>query len=316
MSKYDLSGIVTDIKKRFAKEPRRAAKVGLGSAMRKLTDSDFIIMPEWWSSPDGTNTKGIALGRITMLAGDSDSGKTSGCIVAMKAALEQGCIVIYVETESKTTPKDLAEWGVDPDQVILIQSTIAEEAFELMFDAWDHAKDKYPDAKLLVIFDSLGNTVSLRDSEIDLIEQSQRPGGKGAINRLAISKLVAKKDEDNAAILFVNYTYDNIGSAGKTNAGGKAVNFFSSLTYQTTRVKWLEKEQGGRTIRIGARVAWKLYKNHIDKSNPGPKEVVLDITAEGVKLYKPEKKKEEAKGKSRFKKKRETKPTPEEVQDA
>jgi len=283
MSKFDMGGIANTLKKRFEKsDPRRARKVGTGNSLRSLTEKDFIKMPEWWQA--GTNTLGLPFGKIVMLAGDSDSGKTSAAIEAMKAALAQDVGVIYVETEGKTTPQDLLNWGVDPDQIILVQASIAEEAFQLMFDAWDAFKDKYPDAPLLVIYDSLGNQVSMRDAEIDLTEQKSKPGGKGAINRLAINKMVAKKEEDNAAIFFVNYTYDNMGSPGKTNAGGKAVNFFSSLTYQTSRKKWVEATKKGKKVRLGAEVVWKLYKNHINKAEPGLKEINLRITSEGIKL--------------------------------
>lgn len=217
-----------------------------------------------------------------MIAGDSDSGKTSCAISAMKAAQKQNVIILYIETEGKTTSDDMKAWGVDPEGIITIQSAVAEESFELMFSAWDKVVAKYPNVPILLIFDSLGNTVSMRDAEIDLTEQNSKPGGKGAINRLAINKLVAKRDETNAAILFINYTYDNIGSPGKTNAGGKAVNFFSSLTFQTSRKCWAEKQVKGEKVRIGAEVVWKLFKNHLSKGKDLKKEVTLRITTEGI----------------------------------
>jgi RecA/RadA recombinase len=237
-------------------------------------------MPKWWQ--DATNTKGIPLGRIVMIAGDSDSGKTSAAIEAMKSAQRQDFAVLYVETEGKTTTNDLQSWGVDVNQVMLVQSAVAEEAFELMFQLWDTFFDQNPEGKLFVVFDSLGNVVSKHDSELDLTTDHQKPGGKGKTNRLGLNKLIAKQKEDNVSMLVINYTYDNIGSPGKTNAGGKAVNFFSCLTYQTSRKQWLEKTVKGQKVRIGARVQWRLFKNHIDKANPGPKIVELDITADGV----------------------------------
>ncbi len=282
MAKIDMGKVVSSVQKLYNKNPDRLAKLGVGDKLRGLEDKDFLTMPEWWQK--GTNTKGLPFGKIVMIAGDSDSGKTSCSIAAMKAAQEQGVGVIYVETEGKTTTQDMTAWGVDPSQVALVQSSIAEEAFEMMFAAWDAFFDTYPDKKLLVIFDSLGNVVSKRDTQIDLMESSQKPGGKGQINRLGLNKLVAKRDEDDVAVLMVNYTYDNIGSPGKTNAGGKAVNFFSSLTYQTSRKQWLEKTVKGEKVRIGARVQWRLFKNHLNKSAPGPKSIELDITAEGIKL--------------------------------
>jgi hypothetical protein len=56
------------------------------------------------------------------------------------------------------------------------------------------------------------------------------------------------------------------------------------LTYQTSRKSWLEKTVKGEKVRYGAKVQWKLFKNHIDKTNPGPKVIELDITKEGIEL--------------------------------
>jgi RecA/RadA recombinase len=277
-----MGGLAADIRKQFKDNPKMAKRIGVGSNLSKLTDADYIIMPEWWKSCTGV--PGLPFGKLVMIAGDSDSGKTSAAIEAMKAAQSQEVGVIYVETEGKTTEHDLRNWGVDPNGILLIQSGIAEEAFELLFAAWDNFKIKYPAAKLLVVFDSIGNVVSQRDSEIDLMEQDSKPGGKGKINRLAINKMVAKRDEDQAAILVINYTYDNIGSPGKTNAGGKAVNFFSSLTFQTTRKGWYERTVGGQKVRAGADVVWKLFKNHLDKSGLNKKEFTLRITSEGINV--------------------------------
>lgn len=280
MSKFNMNELANDIKKQFKNNPNLSKRIGVGSNLSKLEDKDFIILPDWWKQCTGS--PGLPFGKLVMIAGDSDSGKTSAAIEAMKAAQSQEIGIIYVETEGKTTENDLKAWGVDPSGILLVQSGIAEEAFELLFNAWDGFSEKYPDSKLLVVFDSIGNVVSQRDSEIDLTEQDSKPGGKGKINRLAINKMVGRRDKDNAAILIINYTYDNIGSPGKTNAGGKAVNFFSSLTFQTTRKGWYEQTVKGQKVRAGALVSWKLFKNHLDKSGLKKKEFTLKITSEGI----------------------------------
>lgn len=282
MSKFNMTSLVSDIRKSFKENPKMAKRIGVGSNLSKLGSEDFITMPQWWA--ECTGVPGLPFGKLVMIAGDSDSGKTSVAIEAMKAAQAQEVGVIYVETEGKTTENDLKNWGVDPSGILLVQSSIAEEAFELLFAAWDGFKSKYPGSRLLVVFDSIGNVVSQRDSEIDLMEQNSQPGGKGKINRLGINKMIAKRDEDNAAILMINYTYDNMGSPGKTNAGGKALNFFSSLTFQTTRKGWYEKTVSGKKIRVGADVSWKLFKNHLDKAGSNKKDFVLRITSEGIKV--------------------------------
>lgn len=277
-----MTKLAENIRKEFKDKPNLFKRVGVGSNLSKLSDSDFITMPPWWKKVTGV--PGLPFGKLVMIAGDSDSGKTSTAIEAMKAAQSQGIGIIYVETENKTTEADLKNWGVDPDSILLVQSSIAEEAFELLFSAWDKFKEQYPGEKLLIVFDSIGNVVSKRDSEISLTEQDSKPGGKGKTNRLAINKMISKRDEDNAAILILNYTYDNIGSPGKTNAGGKAVNFFSSLTYQTSRKAWIESQVKGKKVRAGALVVWKLFKNHLDRSGNCKKESTLKITSEGIEV--------------------------------
>jgi len=278
---YDLSKVTEKIKAKFAKkDPRRAKQIGVGDNLANLGEGDFIKMPDWWQK--ATNTPGLPFGRTVILAGRTDSGKTSAAIQAMKAAQDQNVAIIYVETENKTTTDDLTAWGVDPSQVIVIKATIAEEAFDLLFEAWDAFKDKYPEAPLLVIFDSIGNAISQRDNTLNMVEQSSQPGGKGKANRLGISKITAKRDQDRAAILLISYTYANLGSIGVTIAGGDANMLFASLVYRTTRVGDIEKTIKGEKKKVGTKVQWTLVKNHINKKDPGMKKVNLAITAEGI----------------------------------
>ncbi len=281
MSKFDLSKVVADARK-LHKPTDASGSIGVGDNLKTMTDSDYLTMPKWYQ--EATRTKGLPYGGIVMIAGDSDSGKTSCAIAAMKAAQEQGVGVLYVETEGKTTTQDLINWGVDPSQVMLVKSSIAEEAFTLLFDLWDTFHKHNPTAKLLVVFDSIGNVVSKHDMTMDMTTTNQKPGGKGKTNRQGINSLIAKSRRGNTTTLVINYTYDNIGSPGKTNAGGKALNLFSSLTYQTSRKSWIEATVKGVKVRKGAKVQWKLFKNHIDKPNPGPKVVEMDITAEGIQV--------------------------------
>lgn len=280
--KFDLSKVVEETNKLYSKNPNGLGSIGVGDNLRSLDDTNFLVLPDFWQKI--TNSKGIPFGGYVMIAGDSDSGKTSMAITTMKAAQEQGVAILYVETENKTTTQDLVSWGVDPTQIMVVKATLAEEAFTKMFKLWDNFSKMYPNEKLLVVFDSIGNTVSRHDMELDMMSENSKPGGKGKTNRAGVEAMIARMAKGNVAGLIINYTYDNIGSPGKTNAGGKALNFFSSLTYQTSRKQWLEPTVKGKKVRIGAKVQWKLFKNHINKANPGPKVVELDITAEGITL--------------------------------
>jgi len=277
--KYDVASVVESVKKQF-KSDKFQAKIGLGSDLRILDEKDYIKLGKWWSEP--TRLIGFPLGRLVTVSGPSDSGKTSFAIQVMKAAQEQDVAIIYCETEGKTTENDLADWGVDPSQVMKVSSFVAEELFEALLATWDDFKEKYPTAPLLVIIDSIGNLLSRRDEEIDMLEQSSSPGGKGKANRLGLSKILTRMSRDNAGVLLISYTYANMGSPGQTTAGGGAMHLFSSLMYQTSRRAWYERTQDGKKVRAGADVIFKLQKNHINKKDPGAPKITFRVTKEGM----------------------------------
>lgn len=289
MSKFDFSKTISKIQNSLKGDERRANQFGLGDNLESVSNdpADYVVMPEWFKESFGI--MGLRFGHFVQWAGEPDSGKTSISLLAIRRAQEQGYAVIYVETEGKTSEEDLIAAGINPSALITIRSKIVEEAFDAANLAIDAVFNDYPDAKLLLVFDSYGNTVSMRDSELKMVDSSAMVGGAAKMNRLGIGAIAAKQINHPIACLIVNYTYDNMGSPGKTNAGGKALNFHCMLTVQTSRKAWYERTVGGEKVRAGADVLWKVYKNHYAKALKGvdgkplllPKEVTLRITADG-----------------------------------
>lgn len=290
MSKFDFSKTIKRVQDSYKKDQRMADQIGDGMALEEISTNpaDYVVMADWWKEKFGV--LGLKFGHMVQVAGKSDSGKTSISLDAMKRAQVQGYGIIYVETESKTGPEDLIAAGIDPNGVICINSSITEEAFELGLKAWDSFFQDFPSEKLLFVYDSFGNTVSMRDSGISMTEKSAMVGGAAKTNRLGLSAMRAKMIKDPVAVLLVNRTYDNMGSPGKTNAGGDAINFFSMLTVQTARKGWYERTVGGQKVRAGAVVVWNVYKNHYAKALRDadgktillPKSVELKITGDGI----------------------------------
>ena len=265
------------------KDKKKAAMISTGAEMTTpVNDEDFVVLPEWFQTMSGT--KGLPFGYVVMIAGNTDSGKTSFTIEAMRSAQQQGVNVILVDTEKKTTSRRLEQWDVNPEQIARVQPEYLEQAYDGI-DKWvDYIKDADPDSKILIVFDSVGNTPSVKEVEND-VDDTLQLGLAAKSNKRGMRRLVPKLKQDNIAMLMINQTYDNIASPGKTNAGGKAIDFFSCLTYQTTRKSWLEKTVKGEKKRIGARVRWTLYKNHlINDEHDVSKVSDIDITSEGMKL--------------------------------
>lgn len=281
--KIDLNLLAEKIRKQFKDDKSAASAISTGADMTTPTDdNDFVVMPEWWLKASGI--KGLPFGYLFMIAGNTDSGKTSATIQAMKAAQEQGVYVILVDTEKKTTKNRLINWGVDPEQIARVQPQYLEEAYDGI-DKWiDQLKDADPDAKILIIFDSLGNTPANAETKND-VDESLQMGLAAKVNKRGLRRLIPRLSRDKIHLLIINQTYANMGSPGRTNAGGNAADYFSALTFQTSRFKWLEKGSDANKIRVGARVQWTLYKNHLlETDSLLQKKALIDITKDGMKF--------------------------------
>jgi recombination protein RecA len=283
----DFKAAAEKIRKSF-KDKDKAASISTGSEMTTPTeDEDFVLMPEWWK--DLTGVKGLPFGFVVMIAGNTDSGKTSATIEAMKCAQEQDIKIILVDTEKKTTKTRLTQWGVNPDNLARVQPEYLEDAYDGI-DKWIEAiKADNEDNKILLIFDSVGNTPAKKESETD-VDDTLQLGLAAKVNKRGFRRLIPRLKRENIAVMLINQTYNNLGSPGRSNAGGKAMDFFSCMTYQTSRKRWLEsgiKEK----VRTGAEVKWDLYKNHLIESDHSIKKSgLIQITAKGMKLVTSEKK--------------------------
>jgi len=289
----DIGSLAEKIRKTY-KDQKKATIISTGAEMTTPTEpEDFVVMPEWWQKMSGC--LGLPFGYVVMIAGNTDSGKTSATIEAIKSAQEQDISVILADTEKKTTAKRLLNWGVNPEQVARVQPEYLEEMYDGIEHWWNAIKDANPDQKILIVIDSLGNTPAKKEAESD-VEDTLQLGVAAKTNKRAFRRMVSRLKSENVVILVINQTYNNLGSPGKSNAGGKAVDFFSCLTYQTARKKWLEKGKDEKAERIGARVTWTLYKNHlIDVDQKMMKSAQIDITKDGMHLVDLAKEKKEKK---------------------
>lgn len=280
--KLDLKAISEKIRKSFKDDKRSAQVFGTGAdIMTPTKDEDFVILDSWFKQ--STGVLGLPFGYVFMIAGNTDSGKTSFAIEAIRQAQSQGIQVILVDTEKKTTGARLLARGVDPEQIALIRPDYLEDAYDGIDRYLEAIKDADPDSRILIVFDSLGNTPAKAEADSD-VDGSLQMGLAAKINKRGFRRLVPKLNKDKIHILVINQTYANMGSPGRTNAGGNAVDFFSALIFQTSRFKWLEKTVKGEAVRTGARVQWTLYKNHLLGEGNLQKKIQLDCTSEGMKL--------------------------------
>lgn len=280
--KLDFASMAEKIRKTFKDDKRSAQVFGTGADI--ITPSkpeDFVVLDPWFK--EATGVMGLPFGYVFMIAGNSDSGKTSFAIEAIKNAQAQGVHVILVDTEKKTVGTRLTSRGIDPEQIALIRPDYLEDAYDGIDKYVEYIKDADPEGKILIVFDSLGNTPARAEADTD-VDDSLQMGLAAKVNKRGFRRLIPRLNKEKIHILVINQTYANMGSSGRTNAGGNAVDFFSALTFQTSRMKWLEKTIKGEVVRVGARAVWTLYKQHLIGDAPLQKKVLLDVTKDGITL--------------------------------
>jgi len=129
-NKFSFSAIADDMKD-YMKES--GAIIGSASELGSISEApnDYVVMPDWWKSSYGV--LGLQFGRVVQIAGDTNSGKTTLSMQAIKNAQDQGYGVIYIETEGKTPVEKFENWGIDPEAVWTVSSKFTETAFDAGF---------------------------------------------------------------------------------------------------------------------------------------------------------------------------------------
>jgi RecA/RadA recombinase len=234
---------------------------------------------------------GIAYGRIFQIAGKPDSGKSTAAMLSMKAAQQQGALVILWDAEGKFDSMRYKERiGGDPSQIAVAPSRNITEGVQQVVAYVKAAKEMDPDTKILVVWDSVGASInSAEDEEND--DYSKQPGVTAkevswAIRRF--NQLIEKfRDEDGnytIAILCINQVYANIGSVGFKQKGGAELEYLSSLILEMSRKATLIKTKNKQKVKYGITTVARVKKNHLFGGEDCIAELDLCVSSSGIEL--------------------------------
>jgi RecA/RadA recombinase len=183
-----------------------------------LSDSKTSKVTEWISTGSyslnkvisGDPRKGIPAGLITAFAGEESTGKSYLGANITREAQKNGYIVIYIETENSPIGEMLTKVGADPENIIKPEGcfTIANVKNSLVKILRETNK-QFPDSKILVVLDSLGNLVSDKqlygDIEDNKIGHDQ--GMKAKELKALAAILTAELGRCNGTMVVINHIY-------------------------------------------------------------------------------------------------------------
>ena len=225
--------------------------------------------------------KGIPLGKVSVLAGESGAGKSyiaSGNII--RHAQEQGIYVILVDSENALDEQWLQALGVDTDEKKLLKLSlsmiddVAKTISEFMKEYKSENADNRDGApKVLFVIDSLG--MLLTPTDVDQFEKGEMKGDLGrkpkALTAL-VRNCVNMFGSWNVGLVATNHTYasQDMFDPDDKISGGQGFIYASSIVIAMKKLKLKEDEDGNKISEVrGIRAACKVMKTRYAKPFEG-----------------------------------------------
>lgn len=226
----------------------------------------------------GNFNNGIPLGKVTMFAGQSGSGKSyicSGNII--RNAQQQGIFPVLIDTENALDEKWLAPLGVDTseDKMLKVNMAMVDDVAKLLSDFMKDYKEKYADKdenerpKILFVLDSLG--MLLTPTDVNQFESGDLKGDFGrkpkALTAL-VRNCVNMFGEYDIGLVCTNHSYasQDMFDPDDKISGGQGFVYASSIVVAMRKLKLKEDEDGKKVTDVtGIRAACKIMKTRYNK---------------------------------------------------
>jgi RecA/RadA recombinase len=291
VSKINVNSIVADIQKLYAKDKKAQQIVCTGASVKQdYTVDDVVPFEEGSVLAELMALPGIPFNKIVQVAGKPDTGKSTLGLGAIATAQRAGIQVILWDSEDKFDAHRLKhQFGGNPDEVLLVKTNEIRYGGELVRKYVTAVKAQDKDAKILVVWDSVGGSQSRSHAEFELdSEKNAQPGQDAKENGMVCKALVAliNKFPDSIAIYLVNQTYAKIGfmQKGDAAAGGTKIEYHSSFIVFLKRIKVLTKTVNKKLVKEGIIVRATVTKNHLSQGKTSAHQLDFKITAEGAHL--------------------------------
>jgi RecA/RadA recombinase len=222
----------------------------------------------------GDFNKGVPLGKVTVFAGESGSGKSyicSGNII--RHAQEQGIYVILIDSENALDESWLQALNVDTSEDKLLKlnmamiDDVAKTIHEFMKSYKDMPEEERP--KVLFVVDSIG--MLMTPTEVNQFEAGDMKGDMGrkakALKSL-VTNCVNMFGSYNVGMVATNHTYasQDMFDPDDKISGGQGFIYASSIVVAMKKLKLKEDEDGNKVTEVnGIRASCKIMKTRYAK---------------------------------------------------
>jgi recombination protein RecA len=252
---------------------------------------------------------GIPVGRMTQIAGEKSTSKSTLCDHIIKNA--QRTVIEWIHTERRADkgreiveeiPKKVEgllcgyldiegtktqDWsrdtiGVDTDSWLYAQPSGMEECFDM-------AHEMQKNGVNLLIIDSVDALEPLKAYETnfdDTVQMGLKPKAIGEYCRkvTATNNKLVREGKLPCTVIFINQVREKIGSYGNPlyTVGGKAIPFYVSVDIFLRRGDWIVEGKGDDKHIIGQTVKFKTEKNKTYKQQQsGEFDLYIENSSDG-----------------------------------
>lgn len=222
----------------------------------------------------GDFNKGIPLGKVTVFAGESGSGKSyicSGNLV--RHAQEQGIYVVLIDSENALDEAWLHALGVDTaeDKLLKLNMAMIDDVAKTISEFMKGYKtlNEEDKPKVLFVIDSLG--MLLTPTDVNQFEAGDMKGDMGrkpkALTAL-VRNCVNMFGSNNVGLVATNHTYasQDMFDPDDKISGGQGFIYASSIVVAMRKLKLKEDESGNKVSDVrGIRSACKVMKTRYAK---------------------------------------------------
>lgn len=205
---------------------------------------------------------GVPKGRVTMLAGESMTGKSLFIQKILANAQKEGLIPVIFDTENAIDPEGARRLGLDIANVKYVPCISIEQTRNTIYKLLMAIKEKKQEGKFILAIDSLGNLQSeLELSRMNKESTSSDMGTRARAIKSLLQTCTNLGAVTQTTIICTNHLYDDpsamFPSIEKNMPGGKSVVYLPSVTVQLARKP--VKDDGGKTSDSKLAVSQKSY---------------------------------------------------------
>jgi RecA/RadA recombinase len=222
--------------------------------------------------------KGVPLGKVVMMAGQSGSGKSFICAGNLvRNAQEKNIFVVLIDTENALDEKWLRALGVDTseDKLLKVNMAMVDDVAKLIHDFVKDYKTRFESTnseerpKVLFVLDSIG--MLLTPTDVHQFESGDLKGDMGRKPK-ALAALVRNSvnvlGEYEIGLVCTNHSYasQDMFNPDDVISGGQGPIYASSIVVAMRKLKLKEDEAGNKTTDVkGIRAQCKVMKTRFNK---------------------------------------------------